>query len=110
MRTLIPWPTERRAVPIAAVVFPFPGPVLTMMRPRRTSVMFSGRLILLEGPTRGGRNRKMRADWLQSRSASRPDSRHAHDQEFSYFHADRSLRLSRAHADGTSPDLAARMI
>jgi hypothetical protein len=26
-------------VPMAAVVFPLPGPVLTMINPRRTSVM-----------------------------------------------------------------------
>ena len=38
-------PTEGSEM--AAVVFPFPGPVLTMMRPRRISAM-AGRLILLE--------------------------------------------------------------
>src|SRR5271154_1360108 len=43
----MPWPTARKAVPIAAVVFPLPGPVFTMMRPRRTSAMVGG-LILLE--------------------------------------------------------------
>src|SRR5208337_817350 len=37
MSTRMPWPTARRAVPMAAVVLPFPGPVFTMMRPRRTS-------------------------------------------------------------------------
>src|SRR5208282_2506452 len=44
----MPWPTARKAVPIAAVVFPLPGPGFTIMRPRRTSVMVRGRLILLE--------------------------------------------------------------
>src|SRR5208337_1054336 len=37
MRTRIPCPTARSAVPMAAVVFPLPGPVFTMMRPRRRS-------------------------------------------------------------------------
>jgi len=39
MRMRIPWPSARNAVPIAAVVFPFPGPVLTRINPRRTSGM-----------------------------------------------------------------------
>src|SRR5207247_362813 len=38
-----PCPTARSAVPIAAVVFPFPGPVFTMMSPRRTSCI--GRIL-----------------------------------------------------------------
>src|SRR5579864_6552828 len=33
----MPWPTALRAVPMAAVVLPFPGPVFTMIRPRRIS-------------------------------------------------------------------------
>src|ERR1700686_1995166 len=33
----MPWPTARNAVPMAAVVFPLPGPVFTMIRPRRRS-------------------------------------------------------------------------
>src|SRR5581483_439895 len=37
MSTRIPWPTARRAVPMAAVVLPLPGPVLTMISPRRIS-------------------------------------------------------------------------
>src|SRR5579884_2555975 len=37
MRTRMPCPTARKAVPMAAVVLPFPGPVFTMMRPRRMS-------------------------------------------------------------------------
>src|SRR5208282_6371179 len=37
IRTRIPCPTARSAVPMAAVVFPLPGPVFTMMRPRRRS-------------------------------------------------------------------------
>src|SRR5215472_19365909 len=37
MSTFMPCPTARNAVPMAAVVFPLPGPVFTMMRPRRTS-------------------------------------------------------------------------
>src|SRR5580704_16439164 len=37
MSTRMPFPTARSAVPIAAVVFPLPGPVLTMIRPRRMS-------------------------------------------------------------------------
>lgn len=35
MSTRIPFPTARSAVPMAAVVFPLPGPVLIRMRPRR---------------------------------------------------------------------------
>src|SRR5438105_14687329 len=33
----MPCPTALRAVPMAAVVFPLPGPVFTMIRPRRSS-------------------------------------------------------------------------
>src|SRR6478672_4397780 len=33
----MPCPTARKAVPMAAVVLPLPGPVFTMMRPRRMS-------------------------------------------------------------------------
>ena len=33
----MPLPTARSAVPMAAVVLPLPGPVLTMMRPLRIS-------------------------------------------------------------------------
>lgn len=39
MSTRIPLPTARKAVPMAAVVLPLPGPVLTMIRPRRISFM-----------------------------------------------------------------------
>src|SRR6266478_753320 len=39
MSTRMPCPTARSAVPMAAVVFPLPGPVFTMMRPRRRSDM-----------------------------------------------------------------------
>src|SRR6185437_2881588 len=39
MRTRIPLPTARRAVPRAAVVLPLPGPVLMRMRPFLESVM-----------------------------------------------------------------------
>src|SRR5262249_42739969 len=35
--TRMPLPTARNAVPMAAVVLPFPGPVFTMMSPRRLS-------------------------------------------------------------------------
>src|ERR1700683_3253091 len=54
MSTRIPWPTARKAVPMAAVVFPFPGPVFTMIRPRRTSVIRCEGLILLERTGVGG--------------------------------------------------------
>ena len=33
INTLSPCPTARKAVPKAAVVLPFPGPVLTMINP-----------------------------------------------------------------------------
>src|SRR5271154_1895284 len=36
----MPCPTARKAVPMAAVVLPLPGPVFTMIRPRRTSLIF----------------------------------------------------------------------
>src|SRR5579884_4169252 len=39
MSTRMPLPTARSAVPMAAVVLPLPGPVFTMMSPRRGSVM-----------------------------------------------------------------------
>src|SRR5437762_3427847 len=39
MSTRMPWPTARSAVPMAAVVLPLPGPVFTMMRPRRMLFM-----------------------------------------------------------------------
>ena len=35
MRTRMPLPTARKAVPMAAVVLPLPGPVLMRMSPRR---------------------------------------------------------------------------
>src|SRR5450432_3422583 len=35
--TRIPFPTARKAVPMAAVVLPLPGPVFTIINPRRTS-------------------------------------------------------------------------
>src|SRR5579884_1335943 len=35
----MPLPTARNAVPIAGVVLPLPGPVFTMIRPRRMSSM-----------------------------------------------------------------------
>src|SRR5882757_1869730 len=37
MRTRIPLPTARSAVPMAAVVLPLPGPVLMRISPRRDS-------------------------------------------------------------------------
>src|SRR5215471_10192115 len=37
MSTRNHWPTARSAVPMAAVVFPLPGPVFTMIKPRRIS-------------------------------------------------------------------------
>ena len=37
----MPLPTARRAVPIAAVVLPLPGPVLMRISPRRVSVTLS---------------------------------------------------------------------
>src|SRR5437016_14132223 len=46
MSTRIPCPTARNAVPIAAVVFPLPGPVSTMMSPRRTSFIVREFLIV----------------------------------------------------------------
>src|SRR5436190_8310231 len=42
----MPLPTARNAVPIAAVVLPLPGPVLTMMRPRRTSDISEALIVL----------------------------------------------------------------
>src|SRR5271170_2434293 len=48
----MPWPTARSAVPMAAVVLPFPGPVLTMIKPRRTSVIVDeSRLYLFARPS-----------------------------------------------------------
>ena len=41
LSTFMPWPTARRAVPIAAVVLPLPGPVFTMINPRRMSAMLA---------------------------------------------------------------------
>src|SRR5437660_7903775 len=46
MSTRIPCPTARSAVPMAAVVLPLPGPVLTMIRPRRTSCIMKECLIV----------------------------------------------------------------
>lgn len=43
INTLSPCPTARKAVPSAAVVLPFPGPVLTMISP----FLFSGKLASL---------------------------------------------------------------
>src|SRR5690242_4341990 len=37
----MPCPTARSAVPMAAVVLPFPGPVFTMIRPRRMSCVIT---------------------------------------------------------------------
>src|ERR1700761_2494276 len=39
MRTFNPLPTARRAVPMAAVVLPLPGPLFTMISPLRTSAI-----------------------------------------------------------------------
>src|SRR5271165_224842 len=39
----MPLPTARNAVPMAAVVLPLPGPVFTMINPRRTSAMKNSR-------------------------------------------------------------------
>src|SRR5580692_3915423 len=57
MSTFMPWPTARRAVPMAAVVLPLPGPVFTMIKPRRMSCIlgiidctFFGRLAGFGGP------------------------------------------------------------
>src|SRR5207249_4195701 len=49
MSTRMPWPTARRAVPMAAVVLPLPGPVFTMIRPRRTSAISKGLIVLRWG-------------------------------------------------------------
>src|SRR5579863_8273697 len=43
MSTRMPLPTARRAVPMAAVVFPLPGPVLISRSPRRDEVMRGNR-------------------------------------------------------------------
>src|SRR5207245_11325334 len=75
MRTRIPCPTARNAVPIAAVVFPLPGPVFTMMSPRRTSFIVREFLIVTAGhvwrDTGGPRSPRvqnrvgLQAKWLQ---------------------------------------------
>src|SRR4051812_40956585 len=46
MSTFMPLPTARKAVPMAAVVLPFPGPVFTMMRPRLMSSGMLGKALL----------------------------------------------------------------
>src|SRR5579883_3291012 len=65
MSTRRPWPTARRPVPIAAVVFPLPGPVLTMMSPRRMSVIGGRTSIVPAGrwprAAKRGRNRSSEA-------------------------------------------------
>src|SRR5438094_2100570 len=75
MSTRIPCPTARNAVPIAAVVFPLPGPVFTMMSPRRTSFIVREFLIVTAGhvwrDTGGPRSPRvqtrvgLQAKWLQ---------------------------------------------
>src|SRR5579872_1170679 len=42
----MPCPTALSAVPIAAVVLPLPGPVFTMIRPRRISCIVGDSLIV----------------------------------------------------------------
>src|SRR3989449_3032305 len=42
----MPWPTARKAVPMAAVVLPLPGPVFTIMTPRRMSCILAKLLIV----------------------------------------------------------------
>jgi tRNA modification GTPase len=56
----MPLPTARNAVPMAAVVLPLPGPVLTMIRPRRTSAISKGLIVL-----RGKVFTKLKPDWRQ---------------------------------------------
>ncbi len=46
MSTRMSCPTARNAVPIAAVVLPLPGPVLTMISPRRTSAICKTTIVL----------------------------------------------------------------
>src|ERR1700682_6477485 len=48
MSTRMPLPTARNAVPMAAVVLPLPGPVLTIIRPRRTSAIDEVLIVLSE--------------------------------------------------------------
>src|SRR5579863_5993069 len=50
---------------MAAVVLPLPGPVLTMMSPRRMSAM-PGRLILLESVASGAGTKSKRADRIET--------------------------------------------
>src|SRR5579863_9010654 len=49
MSTRMPLPTARRAVPMAAVVLPLPGPVLMTSKPRRESVIEAGRGSKVQG-------------------------------------------------------------
>src|SRR5438876_1501413 len=67
MSTRIPCPTARNAVPIAAVVFPLPGPVFTMMSPRRTSFIVRESLIVTAGhvwrDTGGPRSPRVQTGW-----------------------------------------------
>jgi hypothetical protein len=49
IKTFMPLPTARSAVPMAAVVLPLPGPVFTMIRPRRTSAITEVRIVLGAG-------------------------------------------------------------
>ena len=42
----MPWPTARNAVPMAAVVLPLPGPVFTIISPRRMSCIPANLLIV----------------------------------------------------------------
>src|SRR6266700_6092542 len=46
MSTRMSCPTARYAVPIAAVVLPLPGPVLTMISPRRTAAICKTTIVL----------------------------------------------------------------
>ena len=46
IKTFMPLPTARSAVPMAAVVLPLPGPVFTMISPRRTSAITEVRIVL----------------------------------------------------------------
>src|SRR5580698_783307 len=51
----MPCPTARRAVPMAAVVLPLPGPVFTMIRPRRMSCILGNDSIVPVRAVGGGK-------------------------------------------------------
>ena len=48
MRTRMPLPAARKAVPRAAVVLPLPGPVLMRMRPRRADSVVGVSVVVSE--------------------------------------------------------------